>query len=154
MAADSKLRKARGFETWLEVGWTNLKVHRVLNQSLASVDLTLAQHEILMTVLQHDGITQNALSERLHVVKSNVSALLKKLEARGLVERLSDPGDSRNKLISLTRSGHKLVERSFELQNRIVEAMAAELSDDDLQHLSDVMSRGSRALDAFEPDAK
>ncbi|MDP5071753.1 MAG: MarR family transcriptional regulator [Congregibacter sp.] len=150
MITGNKLRKSRGFETWLQVGWTNLKVHRVLNQSLASVDLTLAQHEILMTVLQQDGITQNALSERLHVVKSNVSALLKKLEARGLVERLSDPDDSRNKMISLTQSGNELVERSFKLQNKIVEAMTAELSDDDLQHLSDVMSRGSRALDTFE----
>jgi DNA-binding MarR family transcriptional regulator len=150
MADRSKWQKSRGYETWLEVGWTNLKVHRVLNQSLASVDLTLAQHEILMTVLQQDGITQRALSERLHVVKSNVSALLKKLESRGLVARISDPDDSRNKLISLTKSGHELVEQSFKLQNRIVEAMTAELSDEDLQHLSDVMRRGSRALDAFE----
>ena len=146
------MQKARGFETWLEVGWTNLKVHRVLNQSLASVDLTLAQHEILMTILQQDGITQRALSERLHVVKSNVSALLKKLEARGLVERQADPDDSRNKLLSLTRSGRELVERSFKLQNRIVEVMVAELSNDDLQRLSDVMSRAGRALDAFERD--
>lgn len=154
MAASGTIDRARGFDTWLEVGWTNLKVHRVLNQCLASVDLTLAQHEILMTIRQQDGITQKALAERLHVVKSNVSALLKKLEARGLVKRLSDPDDSRNKLISLTRAGRKLVEQSFKLQNRIVELMAAELSDDDLQRLRNVMRRAGRVLDDFERESK
>ncbi|MBT8071726.1 MAG: MarR family transcriptional regulator [Gammaproteobacteria bacterium] len=126
----------------------------MLNQLLASVDLSLAQHEILMTILQQDGITQKELSARLHVVKSNISALLKKLETRGLVKRRTDPDDSRNKLISLTQSGRKLVQKSFTLQNRIVEVMAAELSEDDLENIADVMGKVDRALDQLEGDSK
>ncbi len=139
--------KARGFDVWLHVGRTNLKVHRVLNQLLSTLDLSLAQHEILLTIGQHRGLTQRELSEQLLVVKSNVSALLKKLEARGLVARELDSKDSRNKRLTLTEAGERLVQKSFKLQNTVVDAMASQLSDDDLGRLDDVMGRVSHALD-------
>ena len=145
-------RKSRGFDVWLHVGRTNLKVHRVLNQLLSTLELSLAQHEILMTIGQHRGLTQRQLSEKLLVVKSNVSALLKKLEARGLVSRAPDSKDSRNKRLKLTAAGERLVEKSFELQNRVVDAMASQLSDDDLKQLDDVMGRVSNALDQLTAD--
>lgn len=145
-------RKARGFDVWLHVGRTNLKVHRVLNQLLSTLELSLAQHEILMTIGQHRDLTQRQLSEKLLVVKSNVSALLKKLEARGLVSRALDSKDSRNKRLKLTVAGERLVEKSFELQNRVVDAMASQLSDDDLKQLDDVMGRVSNALDQLAAD--
>ena len=132
---------------WLNVGRTNLKVHRVLSQLLATLDLSLAQHEILLMIRQHPGLTQMELSERLLVVKSNVSALLKKLEARGLVDRTQDAQDGRNKNLHLTSRGERLVEQSYRLQNRVVDAMASELSDDDLARLDDVMRRVDAALD-------
>ena len=148
------MRKARGFDVWLRVGRTNLKVHRVLSQLLATLDLSLAQHEILMMVRQHPGLTQMQLSERLLVVKSNVSALLKKLEARGLVKRRQDAEDARNKHLSLTKTGERLVERSCRVQNRVIEAMVAELSDSDLERLDDIMRRGDAALDELAAEQR
>ena len=146
-------RKARGFDVWLHVGRTNLKVHRVLNQLLSTLDLSLAQHEILMTIGQHRGLTQRQLSDKLLVVKSNVSALLKKLEARGLVSRELDSKDSRNKRLSLTDDGERLARKSFELQNKVVDAMASPFSDEDLRQLDSVMARVSIVLDALQDDA-
>lgn len=145
-------RKARGFDVWLNVGRTNLKVHRVLGQLLATLELSLAQHEILMTIRQHEGLTQMQLSEKLLVVKSNVSALLKKLEARGLVKRKQDPQDSRNKHLSLTAAGERLVGRSFALQNKVVTAMTSKLTDTDLRRLDDITSRVEVALDDLAAD--
>lgn len=150
MAPARKRQKVRGFDVWLEVGRANLKCHRVLNSLLAEVELSLAQHEVLATIERHDGLTQKELSERLLVVKSNISALIKKLETRGLVRRRTDRDDSRNKRLSLTGKGAKLVQRSFELQNRVVEAMTSAFSDADLTNISAVMKRVSNALDQFE----
>ena len=147
MNLPADFEKARGFDVWLQVGRTNLKVHRVLNQLLATRDLTLAQHEILMTIRQFSGLSQKQLSEKLVVVKSNVSALLKKLEARGLVRRLPDPADSRNKRLSLTEAGNTLVCDSFALQNKVVEAMSSVLSDEDLERTGEMMVRVNEALD-------
>lgn len=152
MPNSDRLNKARGFDVWLAVARANLKCHRALNSLLARLDLSLAQHEVLQTIHHHEGLTQNELSERLLVVKSNVSALIKKLEARGLVQREVDAADSRHKRMSLTPSGEKLVHESFELQNRVVEAMTSVLTDDDLRRIGTVMGRVSEALDSLEAD--
>jgi len=142
-----KLEKIRGFDVWLTVGRTNLKVHRALNHALAEIDLSLAQHEILLAVWQNPGITQKQLGESLLVVKSNVSALIKKLETRGLVRRECDSSDTRNKCLELTARGVALVKKSFACQNQIIEAMVAVMSDEDLERTLDVMRRVSKALD-------
>ena len=152
MSSGEKVEKTRGFETWLIVGRTNLQVHRALNRALAEVDLSLAQHEILVAIWQNSGLTQKQLSEKLLVIKSNVSALIKKLETRGLVLRTPDPGDTRNKRLTLTPAGVTLVRRSFALQNRIVDAMAAVMTDEELVMISDVMRRVGKAIAALERD--
>lgn len=147
MPKQKPLRNPRGFDSWLTVGRTNLKVHRALNQLLGELDLSLAQHEILVTIRRHPDITQRDLADRLHVIKSNATALLKKLEARGLVTRTSDPHDSRINRLDLTRSGHALVERSFSVQTRVIRAMASVMTDEELEQTADVMNRVGAAID-------
>lgn len=149
MENEKKLRKTRGFDVWLAVGRTNSKVHRALNQSIGELDLSLAQHEILLSIRQRPGITQKQLAENLFVVKSNVSALIKKLEARGLVHRDCDPCDTRNKCLNLTETGHQLVQQSFDRQNRIIDAMASVMNDEELKMTGEVMTRVGRALDSL-----
>ena len=146
MTLQKQLRKTRGFDIWLLVGRTNIKVHRALNAMLAKVDLSLAQHEILVNIHRDSGLTQKALAEKLLVVKSNISALLKKLEVRGLVRRAPDPEDSRNNQLSLTRRGEALVQESFALQNPVIKAMASVMSDEELEQLGDVLERVGNAL--------
>ena len=154
MNSGEKLEKTRGFDTWLTVGRTNLQVHRALNHALAKADLSLAQHEILVAISQNSGLTQKQLSENLLVIKSNVSALIKKLEARGLVLRTTDSSDTRNKRLSLTPSGRTLVRMSFALQNRIVDAMASVMSDEELAMINDVMRRVGNAIAELERDMR
>ena len=136
------------------MGQTNLKVHRALNQLLGELDLSLAQHEILVTICRHSGLTQRELSEYLHVVKSNATALLKKLEARGLVQRSADSDDSRIKRLSLTFSGEALVEKSFSVQASVIKAMASVLTDDELELTGDIMSRVGSAVDQLTEKAR
>ena len=154
MALQKQLRTPRGFDTWLTVGRTNLKVHRALNLLLGELDLSLAQHEILVTIRRHSGLTQRELSDRLLVVKSNATALLKKLEARGLVQRSADPEDSRIKRLRLTPAGDALVCQSFAVQTRVIKAMVGVMSDAELDHMDDVMQRVDKAIDRLIEKAR
>lgn len=147
MRKQKPLGKPRGLDTWLTVGHTNLKVHRALNQLLGELDLSLAQHEILVTICRHPNLTQRDLADRLHVIKSNATALLKKLEARGLVKRQTDTEDSRVNRLNLTRRGRALVEKSFAVQSRVIEAMVSVMSDEDLRNTADLMNRVGQAID-------
>lgn len=143
--------KTRGFDVWMEVGRTHLKVHRVLNLLLGELDLSLAQHEILVALQKRPGQTQQELSNRLLLVKSNASALIRKLENRGLVHRSPDPEDTRNKRVRLTAAGQALVQKSIAVQNRVIKAMAEVMSDADLDHTQAVMSRVGAAVDELNP---
>ena len=147
MSLQNRFKEPRGFDAWLSVGRTNQKVHRILNLLLGELGLSLAQHEILLTIDRQSGLTQRELSDQLLVIKSNATALLKKLEARALVRRDSDPHDSRVKRLKLTRSGRALVKKSFAVQASVVEAMAAVMTDDELEHTKVMMSRANVALD-------
>jgi DNA-binding MarR family transcriptional regulator len=147
MPKQKPLRTPRGFDTWITVGRTNLKVHRALNQLLGELELSLAQHEILVTIRRNPDLKQRELADRLHVIKSNATALLQKLETRGLVIRTSDPDDSRINRLNLTRSGDALVEKSFAVQSRVIDAMASVMTDDELERTADVMKRIDTAID-------
>lgn len=151
MAGRADITKTRGFDAWMVVGRTNLKVHRVLNLLLGELDLSLAQHEILVALRNRPGQTQQELSNRLMLVKSNASALIRKLEGRGLVRRTPDPDDTRNKRVRLTRAGQALVRKSFALQNRVIKAMADVMSDGELEHTQAIMKRVGAAVDELKP---
>lgn len=151
MSSRAENTKTRGFDVWMEVGRTNLKVHRVLNLLLGELDLSLAQHGILVALRNRPGQTQQELSNRLMLVKSNASALIRKLEARALVQRTPDPEDTRNKRVRLTRAGQVLVRKSFAVQNRVIKAMADVMSDTDLEHMQTVMRRVGVAVDELKP---
>ncbi len=139
--------KARGSDVWWLVGRTNMKVHRVLSQLLSELDLTLAQHEILVAIWQSPDITQQQLAEKLLVVKSNISALVAKLERSGLLERTPDPSDNRNKQLTLSPEGEDLVIRSLEIQNEVIERMVSTVDNKDLVYIERIMKRVGTVLD-------
>ena len=139
--------KARGSDVWWLVGRTNMKVHRVLSQLLSELDLTLAQHEILVAIWQSPDITQQQLAEKLLVVKSNISALVAKMERSGLLERTPDPSDNRNKRLTLSPEGEDLVIRSLEKQNQVIERMVSVVDDKELEYIERIMRRVGPVLD-------
>ncbi|MEM1203565.1 MAG: MarR family transcriptional regulator [Acidobacteriota bacterium] len=152
MRSPVPLPEVDGYPSWLTVGKTFLKCQRVLAGLLRELDLTIAQHEVLVAVYRQGGSTQGELAERLLVVKSNVSALIRKLEDRGLVDRGTDAADARRRVLHLTPAGRRLVRRSFALQNRVVEAMMSTLEPGELDVLDSIMDRVSGALDDLQAE--
>ena len=56
-----------------------------------------------------EAMPLSRLASRLSCVKSNITQLVDRLEADGLVARRPDPGDRRTKLAALTAAGRKAV---------------------------------------------
>jgi len=51
------------------------------------------------------GMSVGTLADFLVVSRQNLDGVLKRLERDGLVERVTDPGDKRTRLVKLTREG-------------------------------------------------
>jgi DNA-binding MarR family transcriptional regulator len=141
------LQRPRGYEAWVAIVRNYQKCLRVMSLALEDTGLSVAQHEILLAIGLRPGLTQQDLAERLLVVKSNISGLLHRLEAQGLVRRKPHPEDARSKCIELTPEGRRRLERSFAAQNRVVEAMMGRLDNEELGQSRDFSRRVSEALD-------
>lgn len=87
-----------------------------------------------------DAAPMSQLAETLFCDASNVTGIVDRLEARGLIERRDNPNDRRVKLIALTDEGVEARER---IRARLHEppAQIAALSAADKRTLRDVLRR-------------
>src|SRR5436309_14304178 len=73
---------------------------------LAEIGLSLPKLAALHQLSQAgDSLPLGQLAEHLACVKSNVTQLVDRLEADGLVMRMADPSDRRSRLAVLTEAG-------------------------------------------------
>jgi DNA-binding MarR family transcriptional regulator len=66
-----------------------------------------------------DSLPLGQLAERLSCVKSNVTQLVDRLEADGLVCRASDPNDKRSRLAFLTGAGRMAYEKGRQIHEEM-----------------------------------
>ena len=86
---------------------------------LAEVDLSLAKLAALHQLSQAgESLPLGQLADRLRCVKSNVTQLVDRLEADGLVSRTADPNDRRSRLAVLTDAGRRAYARGSEIQSQ------------------------------------
>ena len=151
MKAENPIRPCdiKGHASWLAVVKCYLKCQKVMNQKLAKLGLTTAQHELLMNINHKPGSSQQQLSDRLLVVKSNTSALLKKMVDRGWIERTRDPQDGRLFHLYLTPTGKHKLQQSMTVQIAVVQAMTTVMSDAEIQANLEVMQKVYHSLDSL-----
>src|SRR5262245_52791404 len=83
---------------------------------LGEVGLSLAKLTALRRLTEAGGsLPLGQLAERLSCVKSNVTQLVDRLEADGLVSRTADTADRRSRLAVLTEAGRRAHARGSEI---------------------------------------
>ena len=88
-------------------------VTRRVHGHLAQDDLVPSQFGVLEALLHRGPQCQRELAERVLCSPNNMTALVDRLEERGLVERRADEADRRMKRVHLTGAGEELVRRVF-----------------------------------------
>ena len=73
--------------------------------------MTPLQYAMLVHLNQEPDIDQNGLAARIGVEQSHGSLLVEQLVTAGLVERRVNGGDRRARMLRLTATGAKLIER-------------------------------------------
>ncbi len=144
----SELLDFPGFRDWLSVVRTYNACERVLTHRLENLDLTLAQHDVLVALTAAGPMRQRDLADRLLVVKSNITAILTRMERDGLVTRSTDASDKRAKRVAPTAEGERRVTRSLAAQREVIAGMLSRLSADESALLGELMRRVRTPLDA------
>jgi DNA-binding MarR family transcriptional regulator len=106
-----------------------------VDSRLAAAGLSLPKLAALRTLVSAgDAVPLGQLAERLACVKSNVTQLIDRLEADGLVSRAADPSDRRSTLAAITDAGRAAYERGVRIyQDAEKDLLGALSSEESLQ---------------------
>jgi DNA-binding MarR family transcriptional regulator len=97
------------------------------------------QCDVLTTLTEREGISQQELAARLYVTKGNISGLVDRLVASGLVERRSLQSDRRSHAIHLTPAGRELARKGIEAQQAFVADTFGRIAPERLALLDDLL---------------
>lgn len=99
-------------------------------RSLAAspVEVTLAQHRLLVLLASRGPQTIGALRAQLGVDQSNASRLVDRLQRLGLVERRSAPADGRSVEVVLGPSGRSVLDAVTAAREREISTLLDDLT--------------------------
>src|SRR5580693_1521351 len=98
---------------------------RRLRQTRTDGELTLPESSALTRLDRGGPATASALAKLEQISPQSIGATLGALEAKGLIERRSDPGDGRRAVLSVTDAGSRLLR---DKRNARTEQLAKALS--------------------------
>jgi len=96
---------------------------------LDALDVTYPQYLVLLILWEEDGVRVSRIGERLHLDSATLTPLLKRLEARGVVERRRSTVDERVVEIFLTAKGKRLRGKAAEVGKEMFCKMQISLED-------------------------
>src|SRR5713101_87641 len=116
-----------------------------MESRLADVGLSIAKLAALRQLrLAGDSLPLGQLAERLACVKSNVTQLVDRLVADGLVSREADPNDRRSRLAILTDAGRKAYAVGSQIQQESERELFGALTSDESAALHKILAKLER----------
>jgi DNA-binding MarR family transcriptional regulator len=110
--------------------------------SLSEVGLSLAKLAALHQLTEAgDSLPLGQLADRLSCVKSNVTQLVDRLEADGLVNRTGDPNDRRSRIAVLTDAGRSAFAKGTEIRMRAEREMFGVLTTQESETLQQLLAK-------------
>lgn len=88
---------------------------------LEELELTYPQYLAMLTLWEDDGIRVSRIGERLHLDSATLTPLLKRLEARDLIERRRSCTDERVVEVFLTAAGKRMKRQAAEIPRCMLE---------------------------------
>jgi DNA-binding MarR family transcriptional regulator len=128
------------------ISTTGYAVARQFREALAPLELEPREFALLRSVATSEGVTQQAIGERMGVAPSRMVAFVDSLEQRGLLERRQNPDDRRARALFLTPAGRELLERAFAVAIGHERRLSGELTDDEREQLLDLLARVGEQL--------
>lgn len=119
----------------LDLSLSNLvtKAARVVTheyqRELAHLGISPSQGGIVYILSRVGPSTQVEIARLLHLEKTNVNAMVRRLEAAGLLRIAKDPDDARKGLVDLTPAGRAMAAELTEIDRRVGQAYAEKAGD-------------------------
>ena len=122
--------------------WVNIYLYRSLSEYFEFLKTTSIsmQQAYVLTFIHYNGPSKiSEICEQMMVSAPAASQMADRLEKANLIQRIPEPGDRRVRNVVLTEQGESLVRRSIETRKIWVNEIPVELSDDQLEQISEAL---------------
>ena len=127
------------------------------DEAAQDLGLSLPQYDILEALRHRGTLAQLALGQVLGLDPANTAAILRRLEAAGLVAREADPTDARRRLIRLTELGERIEAKALHIAIATARRLLAPLDPDErvllLQILASIADTEINSVSRWQPEA-
>jgi DNA-binding MarR family transcriptional regulator len=124
---------------WFRLIRLHGRMSAAVSERLRRIGLSVSQCDVLTTLTEQEGLSQQHLAERLYVTKGNISGLIDRLAAAGYVQRRPLAGDRRSHAVFLTAEGRRVAEQGIAVQRSFVAATLANLPEQQLRALEAIL---------------
>lgn len=134
-----------GYDLDAQAGFLLRRAHQrhtaLFANGMAAADLTPMQFSALVRVVALGRATQNHLGRLVATDPATIQGVVRRLEARGLVQRLPDPADRRTTVLAPTAAGLDLAAAAIPAARAITEATLAPLRPDERRQFLQLLSK-------------
>lgn len=90
-------------------------IGRLFDEALRPLEMTNWQYSLLMNVAGYESPSIGELAESLGTDRTTITANLKPLERRGLIEIHKDESDARTRRVVMTKLGEQTTKSAYEI---------------------------------------
>ncbi len=119
----------------------NYIIFRKGRNVLSDFGITPPQFSTLSTVSYHDGITMGELCDHLFLTSATVTALVDRLEERGLLFRDRDKEDRRVIRLHITQEGRHVLEESLKTRRALFATYLEGLNAEEREQLKELLEK-------------
>ena len=105
----------------------------------AGYDITIEQWVIIANLNRKNGQFQQQLADNTYKNKTSVTRMINALQKKGLVDRIPDPKDLRQKRIFLTKKGVQLYEKLRPLAMQVQEKATQGIEPDEMESCKNIL---------------
>ena len=130
--------KKTAVDAWESLFRAQVAVMRQLHAEFPSEELTLTEYDVLFNLSRQPGrrLRIRDLNDHMLISQPSVSRMVDRLSGRGLVAKVSDPGDARGIIVEITDAGYALFRRAaHHHMNSIAARVGGALNEEELQQL-------------------
>ena len=99
----------------------------IFSDEMSKVKLTPRQYAVLVSVAEHEGLSQTGLVDRTGIDRSTLADIIRRMLRKGLLQRKRTKEDARAYSVRLTEEGRQLLETAAPGASRSEERLLAAL---------------------------
>lgn len=107
----------------------SLAMTKLYKPLLDAIGLTYPQYLVMLVLWERDERNVSDICSQLYLETATLTPLLKRLEARGLVNRRRSPSDERQVIVSLSEAGRALYAQVQHIPGCMSEALSCSQDD-------------------------